>query len=429
MKLLFINASMFSTNTDKYFVSWNMEPIVFGLIKKLTPSDISIDFVDERYEKVKYSADYDAVVFSVRTYNARNSYKISKRFRKLGVKTLAGGYHCALMPEETVKHFDSVALGSVEDCWPLMLRDLKENRLQSLYSRTKKTGKMIRPDRKLFMKYPSLPMKVIETSRGCPHHCNYCCTSRLHNGRVLYKDLAVLEKEFMELRNHLVLFSDENIASDKKRLRKICKMTKKHNIKWLSQADIHIADNEDFVHMLADSGCKGLLIGFESIDKATLKEYNKYINLNADYKRTVDILHKYGIMIYAAFILDTHEHDILDATKDFIIKNKLDLCGLHPLTPFPGTNLYEEKLSTSPNVKEWWLRKFYPYFKFVFKDEHSEKMEKYINRTREKIFSLPGIFKRVDFKYFFNNPAMVFLSFIFNLAAITEVKGKSNINE
>lgn len=429
MRILFVNTAMFSHETDKKFVSWNMEPIIFAILKSLTPDDIDVYFIDERYKKISYSAGYDLAVFSLKTYNARNSYKVSRRFRELGVKTIAGGYHAILNPDEANKYFDSVVLSSAESAWPDVIDDLRNNDLKERYYGKTPSKSFAVPDRSIFNGYTYLPLHLVESSRGCPHKCNFCSTAEVYKGKMLFKDPKQLDFEFRKLRNSIVLFTDENIAADKTRLIRIAEYAGKHNVKWISQADISISTDEKLLGKLAAGGCRGLLIGFESISEETLRRYEKYQNLRRDYKDIIQKMHKYGIMIYAAFIFDTHEFDTLNTTADFILNNNLDLCGLHPLTPFPGTKLYEKKMVTNITVKDWWLHGTYPYFKYVFTDENSLNMENAINRKRDYIFSFRGILRRIDWRNLIDNPGAIFMSILFNLFGITEVRGKASVSK
>lgn len=418
---------MFSYDVDKRFVSWNMEPIVFALLKALTPSDVITDFIDERYEPIGYTGNYDLIVFSVKTYNARNAYFIADRFRKMGIKTIAGGYHIMLNPREGQEHFDSIVLGSAESSWPDVIRDMKNKQLKTKYRGIVGNSNFVEPDRSLYDKYRYLPLKLIETSRGCPHKCRFCSTAAVYNRSISFKTLELIDRELGQLRGKTVLFTDENIAVDKNRLRYIARYAGRHNVKWITQADISISHDVKLLQYLANNGCRGLLIGFESINDSILKKYNKEINIRHDYRQIISKMHRYGIMVYGAFILDSGEIETLQQTSDFIIHNKLDLCGLHPLTPFPGTPLYEEKMQDNASVKNWWIRGTYPYFRFVFRDKQTEAMEHMINKHREYIYSLRGISRRIDWKRFVDNPSMIFFSLLFNLFGITEVRGKSEI--
>ncbi|MFO8062473.1 MAG: radical SAM protein [bacterium] len=419
---------MFSHNIDRRFVSWNTEPAVFAILKSLTPQDIETDFIDERYEEVRYSPDYDLVVFSVKTYNARNSYNISSQFRKLGVRTIAGGCHTMLNPEETGRHFDSIVLGDAESTWHSVMNDLRNSTVKSLYRSDPDNRHFAMPDRSIYDKYRYLPMHLVESSRGCPYKCRFCSTASVSGGLIKYRDPGQIDSELKQLRNSIVLFTDENIAADRKHLMTIARYAGSHNVRWIAQADISIAD-DNTLRYIARNGCRGLLIGFESMSDKMLKSYNKQTNIHKDYAEVIDKLHHYGIMVYASFIFDSDEFDALNSTSDFILNNNPDLCGLSPLTPFPGTPLYEEKLKLNPSVKNWWLRETYPYFRFVFNDRHSGQMESNINNARRSIYSLRGIIKRMNLSNIISHPTMALFSALFNLMGMAEVRSKSNITK
>lgn len=418
---------MYSEKLDRKFISWNTEPIVFAILKSLTPADIKTDFIDERYEPIQYSADYDLVVFSVKTYNARNTYSISDRFRQMGIKTIAGGYHIILNPDEAAQHFDSIVLGDAESTWPGVMNDLKNNSLQTIYRGNLNNGHFAMPDRSIYDKYGYLPLHLVESSRGCPYRCRFCSTASVFKSRIIFRDTTRINNELKQLRNSIVLFTDENITADKDRLMAIAGYAGSHNIKWIAQADISVSRDSQLLKHIAGNGCKGLLIGFESMSDKMLKAYNKGINVHKDYIKVIKKLHHYGIMVYAAFFFDTGEYDTLNMAYDFIMKNNPDLCGMHPLIPFPGTPVYEDKSKSIPSVENWWIKSAYPYFHFVFRNNDSRHMESLINSKRSSIYSLKGIIRRIDWTRFVNHPSTAFFSVLLNLLGMAEVKSKSHI--
>lgn len=98
-----------------------LEPMFAALIAGQTSRDVRLDFFDERLENLDFKASYDLVVISVETFTALRSYQIAEEFRSRGNRVLLGGFHATLLPEEAAAHADSVAIGTVEEIWPVVL--------------------------------------------------------------------------------------------------------------------------------------------------------------------------------------------------------------------------------------------------------------------------------------------------------------------
>ena len=80
-----------------------MEPLSFAILKSLTPSDVEVEFFDERLEEIPTDTSTDLVALTVETYTARRSYQIATEFRRRGVPVVMGGYHPSFLPDEALK--------------------------------------------------------------------------------------------------------------------------------------------------------------------------------------------------------------------------------------------------------------------------------------------------------------------------------------
>jgi radical SAM superfamily enzyme YgiQ (UPF0313 family) len=201
------------------------------------------------------------------------------------------------------------------------------------------------------------------------------------------------------------IFADDNVASDHKKLEEICKQLIPLNINWFSQSDISVAKDESLLKTMKNSGCQGLLIGFESLSKEDLKQMGKLHNtLTGEYKEAISRLRDNGIKIHGSFVIgyDHETTDSIDKTLEFAIDQKLAMATFFPLTPFPGTMLYERLKEEERLINErWWLNPNYHFGKFAFKPKNlsSEELLKKCNDARMKFYSFKNIFLRgLDFK-------------------------------
>jgi radical SAM superfamily enzyme YgiQ (UPF0313 family) len=130
---------------------------------------------------------------------------------------------------------------------------------------------------------------------------------------------------------------------------------KKH---WIGQCSLAAVRKLENVKLMAESGCKGLFIGFESIDEETVKFTGKRQNKPSQYKETMQMLHDHGISTWGSFVFgfDTDDPEVFDRTAEFGIEMRLTMALYAILTPYPGTQLYKRLLAEKRLTDErWWL--------------------------------------------------------------------------
>ena len=96
------------------------------------------------------------------------------------------------------------------------------------------------------------------------------------------------------------------------------------------------------MELMARSGCRGLLIGLESISDASLGDVRKGFNDPPLYRTLISDLHAHGISIQGCFVFgnDHDTLDVFDETAQFAIDAAIDLPRFAIVTPFPGTPLH-----------------------------------------------------------------------------------------
>jgi radical SAM superfamily enzyme YgiQ (UPF0313 family) len=115
-------------------------------------------------------------------------------------------------------------------------------------------------------------------------------------------------------------------------------------IRWYSCMTTKIAEDENFLAKAAESGCSGILMGFESINPGSLKAGNKSINNPVRYQEIISSLKRHRIVVLGSFIFGFDEDDktIFADTLDFIRQSKVDLLHYAIVTPFPGTQFFNQ---------------------------------------------------------------------------------------
>ncbi len=84
-------------------------------LASLTPSCHELRVFDENIEDIDYDWQADFVGISVRTMFAKRAYEISEMYQKKGCKTVLGGIHPSMCPEEAMNYCDCVVIGEAEN--------------------------------------------------------------------------------------------------------------------------------------------------------------------------------------------------------------------------------------------------------------------------------------------------------------------------
>jgi radical SAM superfamily enzyme YgiQ (UPF0313 family) len=206
---------------------------------------------------------------------------------------------------------------------------------------------------------------------------------------------------------NVVFFVDDNIIGNRAHAKEMLTRIKPYNLKWLGQASSNIAKDDELLKLCKDSGCMGLLVGFESLSKANLSKMGKAFNKPEDFIEIVKRFHGHGLGIDGSFVFgfDDDDEGVFDRTLEFVVKAKLDVCYFSVLTPYPGTRLYEQMEAEGRIIERDWS--YYNTNNVVFRPKHlsPERLLSGYNTALKEAFSYTNIFKRLwgngSYKNFF----------------------------
>ena len=403
MRLTIIHPAIGHKKDERYIRSWQMEPLPAASIAGLTPKDVEIRFYDDRMEKIPYDEPTDAVAISLETYTAKRAYQIASEFRKRNIPVIVGGFHATLMPEEAERFAEAVVVGEAENVWGEVVDDLRHGTLKKRYQGSERPSlDMIQADRSIFRGKRYLPIGLVETGRGCRFPCEFCAIQtffdRTHRSRPI--DRIVEELRSLKNKAKIFFFVDDNFAGNIQAAKPLLAELASMNIRWITQMSINAAHDEEFLALLARSGCKGVLIGFETLDPDNLRAMKKNFNtMRGGYAKALENLRRYNIRVYATFVFgyekDTPES--FDRTVSFAIDQRFYIAAFNHLTPFPGTPLYL-RLEQEGRLRfgAWWLDDAYRYNDVPFFPKYlkPEEVTRLCVESRRKFYSWGSILKR-----------------------------------
>jgi radical SAM superfamily enzyme YgiQ (UPF0313 family) len=316
------------------------------ILASLTPEPHTAYIEDENLKPINFADMPDLVGITVNVDTTYRAIEISKQFRDQGIKVVFGGIQASSDPDFMLDHCDAVCIGEAEDLWPKMINDFLSDNLQKTYrsSEIANLEKVPIPNWNYISKRDYLYYNVVVTSRGCPFKCEFCYNScdYVHN---VYRNRPISNviTEIKCLNSKQVMFIDDNVIGNISWTNKLLDEIKPLKLTWHAAVSTNIYHHPDLIKKMADSGCRSLFIGFESINANSIKSVNKAQNKIGEYEDLIKLLHDNNIMVNASLVFG-FDHDTVETfpqTLDWLIKDKVETMTCHILTPYPGTRLYQ----------------------------------------------------------------------------------------
>ena len=351
MKMILLINPSFKGSLHSNIKVLAIPPLNLSMIARYTPEQYEVEIVDEAVEDVNFNAVADLVGITCMTPLAPRAYELATHFRKRGVPVVMGGIHASYMPEEALRYADTVVVGEAENIWPQLLEDFAQGRMQKIYKADQQPDieNLLPPRRDLLRgKYF---VETVQTGRGCPFNCNFCSVTAFNGSRYRLRNIDSVIEEIKSIKAKRLFIVDDNIvgSGDKyiKRAKELFTRLKECDKEWGSQSCLNIVEHDDLLKTARESGCRLLLIGFESMDADSLTAMHKPVNMRPSTKNFSDAikkLHDNGIAIVGCFIFgaDTQDKDVFRRTIDFALANDIDAIQLSLETPFPGTVFYKQ---------------------------------------------------------------------------------------
>lgn len=323
-------------------------PLALPTLAALTPKDIEVEIIDENIEPIDFEKKSDLVGITFNISGVIRAYEIADEFRKRGSRVILGGIYTSMFSQEASLHADSIVIGEAEDIWSTVISDFANNRLQKVYQAKSSPDLSDLPiPRWDLLKSKFYHYHSLQTTRGCPFNCDYCSVTWFFGGKYRHKPVEKVIEEIKSIRfvdkNKMIFFVDDNIVADPHYAKSLFKALLPLKIKWYSQAPINIADDDEMLNLMRESGCRELFIGFESLSQESLNSLGKgKVNKTADYVEAVKRIYSHGISIFGSFMFggDYDDDSIFKQTTDFINKVNLPFALLNILVPPPGTRLF-----------------------------------------------------------------------------------------
>ena len=189
------------------------------------------------------------------------------------------------------------------------------------------------------------PVATMKTTWGCWYKCNFCFTWQITDGVPYSRSPESIVDEMAGIAAQDIYIVDDIFLINRRRLGRIAELMRargiRKNILCYGRSDF-IAENEDVIAEWAELGLRAVLIGLEASTDSELDSMNKENSVDYN-RRAIEVLRRHGVDTYGSLIPHPdYSHDDWMRLQRFIDETGLYYLNVSPLTPLPGTAIWEE---------------------------------------------------------------------------------------
>jgi radical SAM superfamily enzyme YgiQ (UPF0313 family) len=319
----------------------------------LTPEQFQVEYHEIADLKTlpELPTDFDLVAISTFTAQFYEACGVADFYQARQIPVVMGGITVSSLREQAKEHCTSVVVGEGELLWPELLADFERGELKPFYVTNREFDFAQAPLPRFDLLDPEKYNRLtVQTSRGCPHKCEFCASSILLTSR--YK-LKPVEKVIAEIRaikriwpKPFIEFADDNSFVHREHYKRLLGELARENIRWFTEADVRVAGDDELLARIRDAGCQQILIGFESPRRTSLYgvelRNNWKLRQQDYYLEAIAKIQAHGITVNGCFILglDGDTRDVFDDVLQFVRDSGLYEVQVTFMTAFPGTPLY-----------------------------------------------------------------------------------------
>jgi len=373
MRILLVQPEYLSEGLGFRLVALS-EPLHLEMVASQVP-DHEVQILDMRLDGNLVAAlrsfEPDMVAVTALTPEFYAACEVLKQVKSFSAEifTVVGGHHATLLPRDFhLPAVDAIALGEAELVFSHLVQAVEQrsglDKVPNLIRQTS-AGDFVSncisdsvvnmdnlplPRRDLTEEYRDEYFFLLDeidtsvaTGRGCPYRCNFCSVWEFYKGRTRQMSPLRVLAELATIRTKHVTFVDDNFLMNYTREDAIADLIKAEDIQLRFAMECRtdsIARHPELVEKWVDIGLNAVLVGLEGVSDKTLKNLNKS-NSVAVNNQAIDILHRHGVIIWGAFIVDPDwTEEEFQLLRDYVDEKEITHTQFTVLTPLPGTNLY-----------------------------------------------------------------------------------------
>jgi radical SAM superfamily enzyme YgiQ (UPF0313 family) len=366
----------------------------------------------------------DFVFISAMSIQRDSVNKVIEECKKHHATIVAGG-PLFTASYESYPEIDHLVLNEAEITLPQFLEDIKTGHPKRIYTTSEfpDISKTPVPDYQLLSlkRYASMN---IQFSRGCPFACDFCEITSLYGHKVRTKQTGQIIDELDKLYalnwRGQVFFVDDNFIGNSRALKsdllpalKNWMQRHKYPFKFYTEASINLADDEELMLLMTQSGFNSVFIGIETPEENSLEECNKVQNKNRNLIHSIRKIQHAGLQVNAGFIVgfDNDSPSIFQRQVDFIQQSGIVTAMVGLLNAPKNTRLYKRLKAENRLLKEISGNNTDLSINFIPAMNYQELLDGY-KKIIHDIYSIKPYYQRIrnsllNFKPRFNNSEII----------------------
>ena len=336
---------------------------------------------------VPMAKDYEMLVIYASAPTFHSDIQVAEAFKAANPKLMIGlvGAHVATLPEQSLLASTVVDYVARHEFDYTILEVAEGRDFATIDGITwRKDGQVVHnPDRALIHDMDALPSVIpvyardlvmedyyigylkhpyvsYYSGRGCRSKCTYCLWPQTIGGQVyrtqsparVLQDVRQITELFPQAKE--IFFDDDTLTDDVPRVEEIARLIgpvlKPLGLTWSCNAKPNLTF--ETLKILKESGCRQLLVGYESGNQQILNNIRKGTRLDIIRRFTADC-HRLGITVHGCFILGLpgETRETIQETIRFAKEINPHSVQVSLSAPYPGTELYAQALA------EGWIAK------------------------------------------------------------------------
>lgn len=341
--------------------------VALPTVAALTPRHWTVRIIDENVEPLPAGLRPDLVGITGYHTQVPAARAVAERFRSRGVPVVCGGPSVTISPERWRPFADVLVHGEAEHTWGAFLADFEAGTHRSDYHAESRPPLSDSPCPDYSGFNPDTLRShfagIVQTSRGCPHNCEFCDVIVYLGRRMRHKPIHAVLAEVSQLKRlgfGTIVLADDNFSGHRPRARRLLEALRNWNraqrsqVIFFTQLAIDVAADDAFLRLAAEAGLTRVLVGIESPNPESLQEARKRVNLGIDLVAAVRRFHEHGIVVIGTSIVG-FDHDTssaFDQQFDFLMEAGIITPQVYPLHAPDGTPLKERLVREGRYLEE-----------------------------------------------------------------------------
>jgi radical SAM superfamily enzyme YgiQ (UPF0313 family) len=420
-KIAFIEAGASGVQLLKRFTVARVGTVLLSTILQRLGFQIRTFIEDVAEPDWRYVDTADLVCVSTLTNTAPRAYAIGDRARARGIPVVMGGAHPSFLPEEALRHADFVVRGEGDRALPELIRSLERgtpalsaipnlswraasgavrHNPQAPYLAEEELDRLPVPDFSRVHRWLPSTIYPLSTSRGCPFACSFCSVIGMFGRTYRFKSIPAVMKELRYIRTvskATRFFVDDNFTAHRARSKDLLRAMIADGLTdpWSAQVRTDVAKDTELLKLMKAAGGNTLYIGFESINPKTLAAYNKKQDLK-DVENCIRAVKDHGLSLHGMFVVgaDSDDVSVIRATAEFASRCGIDTTQIVPLTPLPGTSLFDEMQAAGRILHTDWSKYNLQHVVFRPRQMTPETLQREALNAMSRFYSWKYIFER-----------------------------------